>query len=153
MRISTKLVVLATAVFFAVTTAACGSNAPSGGSNTSGSNSSGGSTGNPADAAKGFYAAVFSGGDVNSYLCTTNAAAAKAISQSMDAMKSGLAASGAKISTDGLKFDACSPTGDTAQVKVSGKLTTTVSGVSTDTDYPGVTINMKNESGSWKVCG
>ena len=132
----------------ALVTTACGGNAapPSGGN-------SGGNAGNPADAAKAFFAAVFSGGDINPYLCTTNAASAKAISDGMATMKTALAASGAKIDTSGLTFDAGTPSGDTAQVKVGGKLKTTVSGVSQVTDYPAATLTLKNESGTWKICG
>ncbi len=96
---------------------------------------------------------MFSGGDVNQYLCTANAAQAKAISQGMDTIKQSLAASGAKIDPSNLKFDAAAPSGDTAQVTVSGKLKTTIGSNSTDTDYPSTKISMKNEGGSWKVCG
>lgn len=149
MRGFSRLTVFATAVFMVLLTTACGGNAAP----ASGGSTGGGAAGSPADAAKAFFAAVFSGGDINPYLCTSNAANAKAISDGMNTIKTTLAASGAKIDTSGLVFDAAAPSGDTAQVKVSGKLKTTVSGVSQDTDYPAATLVMKNEGGSWKVCG
>ena len=97
--------------------------------------------------------AVFTGGDINSYLCTSNAAAAKALSDGMAAMKSGLTASGATIDTSGLTYDAGTVSGDTATVKVSGSLKVTVAGTSTNAPYSGAAIPVRNEGGTWKVCG
>jgi hypothetical protein len=152
MRVSTRLTMLVSAALLAVTLTACGGGAaPSGG--TGGGGGGAAAAGSPTDAAKAFFAAVFSGNDINPYLCTTNADAAKAISQGMSTMKTSLEASGAKIDTSGLVFDAGTVSGDTAQVKVSGKLKTTVAGTSVDSDYPAATIPMRNEGGNWKVCG
>src|SRR5260221_3706398 len=158
MRGSTRLAVFVTAIAILVFTAACG-----GGSTSSGSGSTGGSTGgttgggaaagNPADAAKGFLNAVFTGGDINTYLCTSNAAGAKALSDGMAAIKSGLAAGGAKIDVSGLTFDAGTVSGDTATVKVGGSMKVSVAGVDNNVPYSGVSIPVKNEGGTWKVCG
>jgi hypothetical protein len=152
MRSSTRFIVFVAAVTLVLLTAACGGASTGTGSPTTASGS-GAAAGNPADAAKGFLTAVFTGGDVNSYLCTTNAAAAKALNDGMTAMKNGLAASGAKIDVSGLTFDAGTVTGDTATVKVSGSLKVTVSGVDQSVPYSGAAIPVKNESGTWKVCG
>ena len=127
---------------------ACGG-ASSGGSSSSSNSSSGG---DPAAAAKGFFDAAFSGGALEQYVCTSNAAAVDGIKQGMNTLKTSLTASGAKIDTSGLTYAVSNQSGDSADVKVSGKLKTTVSGQSVESDYPAATIKLKNESG-WKVCG
>ncbi len=127
---------------------ACGSS----GSASSGGASSSGSGGSPADAAKGFYDGLYGGGQIDQFVCSSNKTAVDAIKQSVDSSKSALAASNAKIDVSGLKYDVANQSGDSADVKVSGKITTTVAGTSTDTDFPPLTLKMKNESG-WKVCG
>ncbi|HLY26638.1 MAG TPA: hypothetical protein VKQ72_09885 [Aggregatilineales bacterium] len=154
MRISSKFAVLFTAAFLAVVMTACGGGASStGGSNSSGGSSGASASGSPADGAKGFLNAVFTGGDVNSFLCASNAAAAQALSQGMATMKSSLAASGATIDTSGLTFTAGAASGDITQVTVSGSLKVTVAGTSTSVPWSGAAIPVKNENGSWKVCG
>jgi hypothetical protein len=110
----------------------------------------GGGGGDPAAAAKSFFEAVFTGkGDAAALVCKSGGDAFK---QGMDSMKTTLTASGATIDIAGLKFEAANQSGDSADVKVSGKMKITVSGASTEQDFPPSTIKMKNEGG-WKVCG
>src|SRR5258708_22780909 len=145
MRGSTRLAVFVTAIAILVFTAACG-----GGSTSSGSGSTGGSTGsttgggaaagNPADAAKGFLNAVFTGGDINTYLCTSNAAGAKALSDGMAAIKSGLAAGGAKIDISRLTFEAGAASSHTATVKVGRSLDVSFTLVCNNMPYSDVTL-------------
>ncbi len=126
---------------------ACGSSASS-----SGGAASSGSGGSPADAAKGFYAGLYGDGQIDQFVCGSNKASVDAITQSVNASKSALAASNAKIDVSGLTYAVANQSGDSADVKVSGQITTTVAGTSNATDFPPVTLKMKNESG-WKVCG
>jgi maltose-binding protein MalE len=130
-----------------ITLSACGSN-----NSSSGGSSSSGGGGSPADAAKGFYDGLYGNGQIDQYVCGSNKASVDAIKQGVDASKSAMAASKATIDVSGLKYEVANQSGDAADVKVSGKLKTTVAGTSTDTDFPPVTLKMKNESG-WKVCG
>lgn len=127
--------------------AACGGG---GGGNTTTNNSSAGS---PADAVKGFFDAVFAGEDVTALICTSNAEQAAAIAQGMETMRETLTSSGAEIDTSGLTYTVKSESGDTAEVEVSGNIKVTVSGVSQDQPYPAVPVPVRNEGGTWKVCG
>ena len=145
-----RMVVATVSLVLVFILSACGGNA-GGGGGTSGGNTSGGG-GSPADAAKAFFDALFSGGAIDQYVCKSNAAAVDGLKQGVNTMKTSLAATGAKIDISGLKFEASNVSGDSADVKVSGKLKTTANGNSMDTDYPPATLKMKNESG-WKVCG
>jgi hypothetical protein len=129
---------------------ACGRGAPAGSGNSSSTGPSSG--GNPTDAAKGFYDGLYGDGNVEQFVCTSNKAAVDAIKQGAEASKKQMAAANAKIDVSGLKYEAANQSGDTADVKVSGKIKTTVSGTSTEADFPPVTLKLKNESG-WKVCG
>jgi ketosteroid isomerase-like protein len=73
-----------------------------------------------------------------------------------DTIKTSMAATGGKISTDKLTYTAGTVNGDTATVTVSGKLTVTANGASQDVDFGGgqaTPITLKNEGGTWKVCG
>lgn len=141
MKNKSMIVLLATSFVLSLLLAACGGGG-SGGGNTSSSG------GGPADGAKAFFDALYGGNSVDSLICGSNKAAAESYKQAAKTITS----SGAKIDTSGLKYDVSNQSGDSADVKVSGKLKTTVSGVSTDTDFPAVTVKMKNESG-WKFCG
>ena len=62
-------------------------------------------------------------------------------------------ASGATIDVSGLKYEVANQSGDTANVKVSGKMKMTVAGATNEADYTPLTVQLKNESGAWKVCG
>ncbi len=146
MRISTKFAVLVSTILLSIVLTACGGNAPA---------SSGGG-GDPVKAAKDFMAAAFGGSDVKPFICTSNAAAAEAMTKSFDAMKTSMAATGGKITTDKLTFTAGEVKGDTATVNVGGKLTVTVNGTAQDVDFGGgqaAPVTLKNEGGNWKVCG
>jgi hypothetical protein len=140
-----SLTVIASFVMALILSACGGAAGP-----TSGSGSSAG--GSPADAAKGYYEAMYTGGSAENFFCTGDAATTAALKQGLDAAKAAMAAAKTKVDISGLKFDASNQTGDAADVKVSGKLKTTVGGNSIDTDYPAITLKMKNQSG-WKVCG
>src|SRR5258708_11342093 len=114
MRGSTRFTVFISAVLLALFTAACGGAGTSTGSPTTSSNTTaGGSTSggaasstNPADSAKGLYTALFNGGDITVYLCTSNATAAKNLSDGLVAMRDSIAASGATIDMSGMTFEA-----------------------------------------------
>lgn len=129
--------------------AACGGNT---GSSSSNGSSSSGSGGNPADAAKGFYEGLYGSAQIDQFVCGSNKAAVDALKQAVESSKSALAASNAKIDVSGLKYETANQSGDSADVKVSGKLKMTVAGNTQETDFPAMTLKMKNESG-WKVCG
>jgi hypothetical protein len=110
----------------------------------------GGGGGDPAAAAKAFFEAAFTGkGDAAALVCK---AGGDDFKKGMDTIKSSLTASGATIDVSGLKFETANQSGDSADVKVSGKMKLTASGTSMDQDFPATTIKMKNEGG-WKVCG
>jgi hypothetical protein len=112
-----------------------------------GGSSSGG--GNPADAAKSFLTAIYTGqGDPMTYVC----AAGQAQAQQMKTGLQAIAAQGATVDASGLTFTTQNQSGDTAQVAVGGTLKVTVSGVSSDVPMSNLVIPMKNENG-WKVCG
>lgn len=134
-------------VIVALLLAGCGG----GGSSSSSSSSS---SGTPADGAKAYFnAAMLGQGDAASLLCSTLPADVKQSMQTaMDSVKNTYAQTGATLDLSGLTFTTKNESGDTADVEVAGKLKVTVSGTSTDVDYPTSTIKMKNESG-WKVCG
>lgn len=132
--------------------AACGGPAPASNGGQGESNANSGGT--PDAAARAFFEAVFSGeGDVAPMLCSVNAAAAEQIREGMEALKSTLAAGNATVDMSGLNFETTSESGDTAQVRISGSLKVSIAGVDQETDYPEVTIPMRNEGGSWKICG
>jgi len=147
MKQRSMLVVLG--LVLAITLAACGNN---GGSGSGGSSSGSSGSGSPADAAKGFYDGLYGSGQIDQYVCSSNKAAVDSIKQSVESSKSALAASKASIDVSGLKYETANQSGDSADVKVSGKIKTTVAGTSQETDFPPITLKMKNESG-WKVCG
>lgn len=118
-----------------------------------GGGGSGGATGDPGAAAKSFFDAVFSGGSVDSMICTSAAAAAKGIKDGMDQMNKALTATGAKVDATGLTYTVSNKTNDAADVKVGGKLKVSAAGQSTEQPFPDATIKMKAEGGAWKVCG
>jgi hypothetical protein len=130
----------------ALVLAACGSGV------SGGASGGGGGGGNPADAAKGFYNGLYGDGKIEQFVCESNKAAVDAIKQGVEASKKQMEAVKATIDVSGLKYETANQSGDAADVKVSGKIKTTVSGVATEADMPAVTLKMKNESG-WKVCG
>jgi hypothetical protein len=116
-----------------------------------GTGGGGGGGGNPADAAKAFFEAVFAGkGDPAPLICKSGGDAFK---KGMESMKAGFAASGGTVDVSGLKFETANQTGDSADVKVTGKIKVSAGGQSMEQDFPpNVVVKMKNEGG-WKVCG
>jgi hypothetical protein len=96
---------------------------------------------------------VFSGGDFKSFVCTSNAAAAEAMTKGFEQMRTTMTASGAKITTDKLTFTAGDVKDNATTVTVGGKMTATVSGNSVDTDFGPIKVPLKNEGGNWKICG
>lgn len=146
MRSSTRFSVLITVFILSFFLTACGGGAAS---NTGG----GGGGSDPVKTTKDFFAAAFGGTDVSGYLCKANDASAKAIAKSFEGMKTSLTASGAKITTDKMTFEAGPVNGDTTTVKVGGKMTVTMSGTSTDSDFPSSPITLKKEGDAWKICG
>ena len=64
-----------------------------------------------------------------------------------------LEASNAKFDVSALTYETANQSSDSANVKVSGKLTiVSAAGTSRSGEFPVMTLQMKNESG-WKVCG
>jgi hypothetical protein len=126
---------------------ACGSNAGS----SSGSASSGNGS-DPSGAAKGFYEGLYGSGQIDQFVCGSNKTAVDALKQAVESSKSAMAASKATIDVSGLKYETANQSGDSADVKVSGKLKMSVAGNAQETDFPAITLKMKNENG-WKVCG
>src|SRR5687767_11882332 len=112
--------VLGVLVFgLAVVLAACGGGASGGGGGASGGG------GNPADAAKGFYNGLYGDGKIEQFVCGSNKAAVDAIKQGVDASKKAMEAAKATFDVSGLKYETANQSGDTADVKVSGKIKTT----------------------------
>lgn len=140
MKRSSVYTALVAMLAFAFFLTACGNN---GTSNTS-------SGGDPAAAAKAFYEALYGGTAADSMFCNASAAQVKA---AMDQSKAALTASGAKIDVSGLTYTTANQNGDSADVKVAGKIKMTVAGATNEADYTPITIQMKNEGGAWKVCG
>jgi hypothetical protein len=124
--------------------AACGGGAAPAGDG--GGAQSGGAT--PADVARQFFEAVYSGGDISPLVCT---AAADAVESMREGLAS-IAASGATVDVSGLTYTTQNESGDTAEVLVSGTIKVSISGVDSETPFPETPIPMRNENG-WKVCG
>ncbi|MBX3083353.1 MAG: hypothetical protein KF716_17100 [Anaerolineae bacterium] len=143
MKRSSMFTALVAMLTFAVLLTACNNN----GGDTNNTSSSGG---DPAGAAKAFFDALYGGTVADTMFCAANAAAVKT---GLEQSKQALTASGAKIDVSGLKYDVANQSGDSADVKVSGKIKMTVAGTTNEADYTPLTLNMKNEGGSWKVCG
>jgi len=145
------------AVMFALVLAAilssCGASASNTNSSSSPANSAGSGAGSPADAAKGYFVALYSGAATDQLLCTGNPTATDPLKKMGNALSASITGSGAKVDTAGLTYETANQTGDSADVKVSGKVkTTTTAGTSSETNLPTQTLKMKNDNG-WKVCG
>jgi ketosteroid isomerase-like protein len=140
MKRTSLLTVLIAAL--ALVLSACGNSGNSGNTSTSG--------GDPAAAAKAFFEALYGGSASDALFCKAGGAEVKA---ALDQSKQAITASGAKIDVSGLKYEAANQSGDSADVKVSGKLKMTVAGTTNEVDYTALTLKMKNEDGGWKVCG
>jgi hypothetical protein len=111
------------------------------------------SSGSPADAAKTFFLDTWAGKNVASSMCTSNPAGAQTVKQGLVQLTNTLQGK-ATIDGSGLKFKTSSQSGNSAQVKLTGKFTLIVPGHTDATlQFSETTINMKNEGGSWKVCG
>ena len=143
------------AAMFALVLAAilsgCGGSASNGNASSSSANSAGAD--NPADVAKGYFVALYSGAATDPFICTGNAAVTNGLKQMGDAVAAGITSSGAKVDTSGLTYETANQTGNTADVKVSGKVkTVSAAGTSSAHDFPPQTLKMKKDNG-WKVCG
>jgi hypothetical protein len=107
----------------------------------------------PANAAKNFFIDTWAGKAVAAYMCTSNAAAAQTVKQGLEQLTNTLQGK-ATIDSSGLKFETSSQSGDTAQVKLTGKYKLTVPGrTDTTLEISETMITMKKEGDSWKVCG
>jgi hypothetical protein len=124
---------------------ACGGGAPANTSNTGG--------GDPAAGAKAFFDALYAGNSVDSLICTSAAETAAAIKSGMQQMRDMMTAQGATVDASGLTYTVSNQTADAADVTVAGNLKVTAAGASTDTPFPATPVKMRNEGGSWKVCG
>ena len=137
-------------VLGALLLAACGGTAPSGG----GGNTTTGGGGDPAAGARSFFEAVFTGtGEIDPLLCTANAAAAAQIREGMNTMKTMLAAGDAAVDISGLTYTTSNQTADTATVTVAGQIKFSIAGTEQTQDFPDAPVQMRNEGGTWKVCG
>jgi hypothetical protein len=144
------------ALVFAAILSSCGASASNTNSSSSPANSAGSGAsgaGSPADAAKGYFVALYSGAATDLLLCTGNPTATDPLKKMGNALSASITGSGAKVDTAGLTYETANQTGDSADVKVSGKIkTTTTAGTSTESNLPTQTLKMKNDNG-WKVCG
>lgn len=142
MKRSSVYTALVAILAFSFILTACGNNSTNNTTSSSG--------GDPAAAAKAFYEALYGGSTSDAMFCNASAATVKA---AMDQSKAALTASGATIDVSGLTYTVANQSGDSADVKVAGKIKMTVSGASNEVDYTPITVQMKNEGGTWKVCG
>jgi len=153
---SRSIVAVMFTLILAAILSGCGASASNPNSSSSPANSAGNgasAAGSPADAAKGYFVALYSGAATDQFICTGNPAATAPLKQMGDALSASLSASGAKVDTSGLTYETANQTTDSADVKVSGKVTTTTkAGTSTVSNLPTQTLKMKNDNG-WKVCG
>jgi hypothetical protein len=147
----THFLMVLVSVMVAMLLAACVGAAPIGGG---GNTTTGGGGGDPAAGARSFFEAVFTGaGDLDPLLCTANAAAAAQIREGMETLKTMLAAGDAEVDVSGLTYTTSNQTADTATVTVAGQIKFSVAGVEQTQDFPEAPVQMRNEGGSWKVCG
>ena len=108
-----------------------------------------------ADAAKVYYlASLMAQGDASALICSSiSDDVKKQMQNSIDAVKSSYAQSGATLDMNNLMFEEQNNNGDTADVVVSGSLNVTVNSTPQAIPYPQTTLKMKDENGVWKVCG
>ncbi len=108
---------------------------------------------NPSDVAKGYFAALYSGAATDQFICTGNTTVTDGLKKMGDAVRAGIASGGIKVDTSGLTFETANQTGDSADVKISGKVkSASAAGTSSEHVFPAQILKMKNENG-WKVCG
>lgn len=133
--------------------AACGGS--SGGGDDSGGNGGGAvSAATPADGARAFFSAVFTGesADAQNYICSALAEqGADEMVAAFDTMKTVLTVAGGTIDISGMVFTTTSESGDNAQVRVSGALKSSQQGVE-ELEFPEMDVPMAREGGVWKVC-
>jgi hypothetical protein len=150
MKTRSSFAVLFTLVIAAILSG-CGGSTSS--TNTSASPANSAGADNPAEVAKGYFVALYSGAATDPFICTGNAALTNGLKQMGDAVAAGITSSGAKVDTAGLTYETANQTGDTANVKVSGKVkTVSAAGTSSAHDFPPQTLKVKKDNG-WKVCG
>jgi hypothetical protein len=108
---------------------------------------------NPAASAKGYFDALYSGIAITQFMCSAPAASISTLTHYGDSVTATLNASKAKFDVSGLKYETANLSGDSADVSVTGKVTTiSAAGTSTSSDFPSLTLTMKNDNG-WKICG
>jgi hypothetical protein len=108
---------------------------------------------NPADAAKAYFVALYSGAATDQILCSGNPTVTAGLKQMGNAVSAGIAAGNVKIDMSGLTYETANQTSDSADVKVSGQImTTSAAGTAKASDFPPQILKMKNDNG-WKVCG
>lgn len=142
------------AVVFALVMAACSPSAsPTTAPDTGETTAPGGSdaAGEPADAVKAFYNALFSGGDAAAYVCNATGVDAAKLQETYKQVASAFANS--NIDTTGLTFTASNVTADKADVAVNGSMSVETSGVKTDLPMAVGAIPVVKEGDSWKICG
>jgi hypothetical protein len=144
-----RVLPIALLLIVALLAAACGGGAtPAPAEDNTGDNTS--ASGGPADAARGFFEAIYTGGDASAFVCS-EAGVADAYEQAAEA--SAAAFADAEIDASGLTFAVSDETADSATVEVAGEIVYTISGVTTPVTLPASSVRMVNESGSWKFCG
>ena len=147
-----RLRLLALMLIVAILAAACSGNA----TNTPAANptsDSGGSSaaGDPTDAVRGFYAAVYTGGEADPYVCAAAPQFADAVEQG--AQQSAAVFANATINLDGLTYTVSEQADTTATVTVEGQILYSISGVDTPVPFGPMPHQVVLENGSWKVCG
>lgn len=150
-KISRRMLILMAIVFTLVMAACSPSASPTAapGATTVPSNSA--SAGEPADAVKAFYTALFTGGDAASYMCSASGIDATKLQDGYKQVA--VAFANSKIDTSGLTFTASNVTADKADVAVGGSMSIDTSGVKTDLPMTIPAIPVVNEGGTWKICG
>ncbi len=131
--------------------AACSGNAtPTSAPSDSGGDAS--AAGDPAEAVRGLYAALYAReGNVADFACAAVPEFASGLQQSVDASSAAFA--NATINVSGLNFTVSEQDADSATVTVEGQIVYTVSGIDTPVPLGPVPHNVVVENGAWKVCG
>lgn len=113
-------------------------------------NSGDAAAGSPAEAAQGFFEAIYTGGDASAFVCS-EAGVADAYEQAAEASAAAFAE--AEIDVSGLTFNVTEESADSATVEVAGEVVYTMAGVTTPVTLPASSVRMVNEDGAWKFCG
>jgi hypothetical protein len=146
-----RVITLILALVIAVLAAACSPSA-SPTAAPGGDTGSTGGAGDPAAAVKGFYDALYTGGDVAAFVCNAAGVDKATLEAGYKSAADALTASGAKVDTSGLTYTASNVTADKATVTVGGKLSLDMAGTKTDSPMPDTPINVAKEGDAWKIC-